>query len=58
MFSPGYYVDPEKARVERDGYEWRYAISFDKDEDENGDCPYCEVEHYIDSNDTRIRLKK
>ncbi len=50
---------PENALVQKDGYEWRYAIGFDEEEeDENGEQFYCEVELYVNALDTRITLKK
>lgn len=48
-------VLPEKALVEKNGYEWRYSISF-YGPDGNPEGQYVEVESYIDAYDTVLRL--
>ncbi len=59
VFGAGAVLLPETARVEKDGYDWRYAIYFGEEEDDNGDYPpYCELELYANAADTRIVLKK
>jgi hypothetical protein len=50
---------PETAHVEKNGYEWRYAIHFGETEDDEGNFPpYCEMELYANAADTRIVLKE
>jgi hypothetical protein len=50
---------PETARIEKGGYTWQYSIHFGEEEDDEGNYPpYCEVELYINVEDTRIFLKE